>query len=97
MEFPVRLFTDSRPQFNSKLFKAVCVELDVKAPTPIEHHPQGNGYVERFNHALVSHLCRYVGERQQDWNTFAYLLTYQYNLQVHRSIKLPPFNLWLSR
>ena len=61
------------------------------------YHPQSNGQTERFNRTLVERLWDYVNEHQRDWDDYVQPLTFEYNMQVHRSTETTPFDLVLTR
>lgn len=88
---------DNRSQFTSKCFATLCKELGFKTVTTTVYRPQVYGQVERFNAETISRLRHYVGENPQEWDTFGFPLMYAYNVQVHRTTKLPPSNLEITQ
>jgi len=94
---PASVLSDNGPQFVSKFMGAVCGILGVKQLTTTAYHPQTNGQTERYNKTIVARLRHYVAENQADWDEYVQPLTYAYNAQVHRSTRVPPFALVLSR
>ena len=71
--------------------------MGIKHLTTTAYHPATNGQTERYNKTIVSRLRHYVNENQADWDDYLQPLTYAYNLQVHRSTRVSPFALTLSR
>lgn len=65
--------------------------------TRTAYHPQCNGQTERYNRSFVTRLRHYVSKHQDDWDRFVQILTYAYNMQVHRSSGFTPFQLLLTR
>ena len=94
---PRTLLSDNGPQFASKFFQAVCLQLGTKNVFTTAYHPQTNGQVERYNRTLLSMLRNYVNEKQDYWDVYALALTYAYNTHVHRTTGTTPFDLILSR
>ena len=47
---PERIHTDQDRNFESALFKEMCVLLGVEKMWMTPYHPMGDGMVERFNH-----------------------------------------------
>ena len=94
---PRTLLSDNGPQFASKFFQAVCLQLGTKNVFTTAYHPQTNGQVERYNRTLLSMLRNYVNDNQDDWDVYASALTYAYNTHVHRTTGTTPFDLILSR
>lgn len=73
---PDRLLMDKGPKFVENFFNAVCVALETKLITTTAYHRQTNGQTEHYNKTILSRLCHYISEHQDDWDTFVYPLTY---------------------
>lgn len=93
---PGWILTDNIPQCTSKFFNAVFAKLDIDTLITSEYHPRYSGQVEPFNRTVITGLIHYVAELWKDWDTFAYPLTYAYNVHVHPSTNLFPSNLVLT-
>ena len=65
---PESLHTDQGKNFDSKLFKDVCLLLGIKKTRTTAYHPSGDGLVERFNQTLERLLSHYVADHQRDWD-----------------------------
>lgn len=61
------------------------------------YHPHTNGQTERYIKTIFYRLRNYVAENQSDSVECLQPLTYSYNIVVHRSTKISPFSLLLSR
>ena len=94
---PRTLLSDNGPQFASRLFQSVCLELGTRNIFTSTYHPQTNGQVERFNRTFLSMVRNYVNDNQTDWDRYAGALSYAYNTHIHRSTLTTPFDLILSR
>jgi hypothetical protein len=94
---PVSLLSDNGPQFNAKVFQAVCSEFGIRKIFTTAYHPQTNGQVERYNRTILASLRGYVAKRQGDWDDFTSAITFSYNCRVHSSLGMPPFELALTR
>lgn len=92
-----QLLTENGPQLVSKFFAAVCSTLGVNKITTTKYRPQNNGQAELFNSTFISRLRHYVSEYQTDWDPYLLPLTYAYDVQVYRSIKVSLFCLALMR
>lgn len=93
---PETILTVVSPQFISKFFRAVCVEIHITPLTTTEYYMQTNGQVDSYNATISSQLRHYVDEEKQDCHSYVRPLTYSYNVQVHRFAKLIPFSFVLS-
>ena len=94
---PNILLTDNGPQFTAKFFDAVCGLLGCRHVLTTAYHPQTNGQAEKFNRTLATRLRHYVSEHQRDWDDYVHLLTYAYNMQVHKSTGKTPFDIIFTR
>ena len=94
---PIWVLSDNGPQFAAKFFQDVCRILGAKNLFTSTYHPQCNGKVERFNRTMLAALRTYVADHPRDWDFFTDAITFAYNTYVHRSTKVAPFDLELSR
>lgn len=61
------------------------------------YHPQLNEKVEKYTRKILSAIRRYVGDYHRIWDQFTSAQIYEYNTQVHSTIKIELFTLVLSR
>jgi len=94
---PDSLVSDNGSQFVADFFQRVCSLLRVSNLFTTTYHPQTNGQAERFNRSLMAMLRCYVEDHPEDWSDFTAALCYAYNTSVHRSTRVTPFELVLSR
>lgn len=94
---PSAVLTNNRTQFTSKVFAALCKKVGVKTVATIKCHQQACGQVDRFNVTMMSRLSYYAAKHQKNWDTFLFPLKYVYNVQVHRTTKMLPISLSISR
>ena len=85
---PDTLLTNNGPQFTAKFFESVLGMLRILHVLSTAYHPPTNFQAERFNRTLATRLRHYVSEQQGDWDDYVQLLTYAYNMQVHRYNRL---------
>lgn len=97
VRIPSKALTDDGPQFTSNLIAALYKELGNKTITTTEYYLQANGQVEPSNATMVSRIRHCVEEHQNHWDTFMFLLTYAYNVQVPQTKMLSPFSLETTR
>ena len=60
--------TDQGAQFESKLFKEICMLLGIDKKRSTSFHPQTNGIQERFNRTIEDMLSKYISTNQRDWD-----------------------------
>ena len=94
---PDSLVSDNGSQFVADFFQRVCTLLRVTNLFTTTYHPQTNGQAESFNRSLMAMLRCYVEDHPDDWCSFTAALCYAYNQSVHRSTRVTPFELVLSR
>jgi transposase InsO family protein len=66
---PCFIHSDQGRQFESNLFKEMCVLLGIGKTRTNPYHPKSDGMVERFNKTLEAMLSAYVGDHQRDWDS----------------------------
>ena len=59
---PERIHTDQGKQFESLLFRELCLRLDIDKSRTTPYHPQGDGVVERANRTIQNILKIFVDE-----------------------------------
>lgn len=94
---PARLLSDNGSQFTAKFFQAICTKLGIKNVFTTAYHPQTNGQTESFNRKILSGLRAFVADHPATWHEDAGSIAYAYNIQVHNTTRLPPFDLVLTR
>ena len=94
---PLELHSDQGRNYESKLFREMCVALDIHKTRTSPYHPQSNGVVERFNSTLVNMIASYVSKNQKDWDVNLPLLTAAYRCCDHASTGYTPNMLMLGR
>lgn len=87
---PTSLLSEEGPQFAGSFFAALFDFLGTDLTTTMDYHPQCNGHTERYNKKIVAGIIHEFKEYQYDWDTFVEPLTYDYNIQVHRSTGTTP-------
>ena len=64
---PRQIHTDQRKQFESEIFRQICLLFDIDKTRTTAYHPQSNGLVERFNRTLLNMLTKFVSSDPRDW------------------------------
>ena len=54
--WPEQILTDQGQSFESKLFKVLCKEAQIRKMRTSTYHPMGNGQPEKFNRTLLTML-----------------------------------------
>ncbi len=67
--YPFQIHTDQGRNFESQLFKAVCVLLKIHKSRTTAYRPSANGQVERFNRTLMNAVRCFVSS-QNEWDKF---------------------------
>ncbi|MES9883736.1 MAG: DDE-type integrase/transposase/recombinase [Sedimenticola sp.] len=87
---PMIIHSDQGSDFESKLFKEVCVLLAIKKTRTTPYHPQSDGQVERFNRTLLDMLSKHVQEDQTDWDIHIPHVMMAYRSSEQDSTKFSP-------
>ncbi|KAK3529207.1 hypothetical protein QTP70_021434 [Hemibagrus guttatus] len=88
---PDDIVSDRGPQFTSRVWRALCAQLDIGVSLSLSHHPQSNGQAERLNQEIGHFLRSYCSREQQRWSEFLPWAKYAQNSLTHSSTSLTPF------
>lgn len=94
---PRVLLSDQGRQFESAVFKELCVILGIKKTRTSPYHPQCNGMVERYNRTLCQMLAAYVDDKPENWDQYLSLTSMAYRASEHTSSGFTPNKLMLGR
>lgn len=94
---PLELHSDQGRNFESQLFKEMCLLLDINKTRTSGYHPISNGFIERYNYTLVNLISAYVDDDQHEWDMHLPLLTAAYRTCVHDATGYTPNLLMLGR
>ncbi|KAK3554106.1 hypothetical protein QTP70_019203 [Hemibagrus guttatus] len=64
---PEDIVSDRGPQFTSRVWGALCAQLDIGVSLSSSHHPQSNGQAERLNQEIGHFLRSYCSREQHRW------------------------------
>ncbi|KAK3505726.1 hypothetical protein QTP70_020347 [Hemibagrus guttatus] len=78
-------------EFTSRVWRALCVRLDIGVSLSSSHHPQSNGQVECLNQEIGRFLRSYCSREQQRWSEFLPWAEYAQDSLTHSSTGLTPF------
>ena len=97
LEPPDVLHTDQGRNFESALFKEVCLLLGVHKTRTTPYHPQSVGLVERFNRTLLDLLSIAAREDEQNWDLCIPTVMLAYRTSVQESTGCTPYFLLFGR
>jgi hypothetical protein len=89
--------TDQGVNFESKLFKHLCILLNTEKLRTTTYHPPGNGITERANKNVKPYLAKYVNESHSDWDVYLPMAISSYNNSYHSTIKMTPYEAYFGR
>ena len=87
---PRSILSDNGVQVCSKLSQAVYKLFGVRTIATSSYHPNGNGGVERVNHAMAQMLAVVVNELQKNWDVQLPHVEFAYNNSVSAATGLAP-------
>ncbi len=87
---PMVIHSDQGRDFESKLFKEMCILLSIKKTRTTPYHPQSDGQVERFNRTLLNMLSKHVEDDQTDWDIHIPHVMMAYRSSQNESTKFSP-------
>ncbi len=92
-----QIFSDQGANFESHLFKHLCVLLGTHKFHSSAYHPEGNGITERPNKTIKPNLAKYVNDGGDDWDLFLPLAISAYNNSYHSTVKVTPYEAIFGR
>lgn len=82
---PRQLHSDQRRNFESAVFREMCLLLDTDKTRTTPFRPQSDGMVERYNRTLENMLSKFVADNLRDWNVHLLFVMIAYRLLVHET------------
>ena len=95
--WPEQILTDQGQSFESKLFKVLCKEAQIRKMRTSPYHPMGNGQPERFNRTLLTMLGTLPNSDKADWQNWVNHLAHAYNCTKSQVTGYSPFFLMFGR
>ena len=92
-----RILTDNASYFTSEFTEMVMKLTNSKHVTSTPYAPQTNGNAERACSVVKNMLKFYVKDNQKDWDYYLPLVTFSYNISVHKTTRYSPFYLLYFR
>ena len=95
---PSRIHSDQGGCFVGELLTKTCALLGIARSAITSYHPQGNGVVERMNRTILSMLSKYLEENaHSEWDQHLPMIMLGYRSQIHRSLRLSPYEVLFGR
>ena len=95
--WPEQILTDQGQCFESKLFKVLCQEAQIRKMITSPYHPMGNGQPERFNRTLLTMLGTLPNSDKADWQNWVNHLAHAYNCTKSQVTGYSPVFLMFGR
>jgi transposase InsO family protein len=93
----MEIHSDQGSNFESQVFKEMCKLLGLHKTRTTSLRPQSDGMVERFNATIENMLASFVSENQKDWDEYICLLMMAYQVAVHETTKVSPYEMMFGR
>ena len=90
---PKKIITDQGSNFEAELTTEMCKLLKIDKLRTTPYHPECNGEVERLNKTLKQMISAYIEKQHTDWNLYLPYLNYAYNVAIHESTGMSPFEI----
>ena len=88
---PFSIVSDRGTQFTSKLWRALCQQLDITVKLSTAHYPETDSQTKRANQELERYLRSHVNYLQDDWVQWLPLAEFAANNAVSESSRMTPF------
>lgn len=93
---PNAILTDQGSNFLSKFIKIIANKFKIKQFKTTAFHPMSNGSLERSHASLTEYLKMYTNKENQ-WDEWIELATFNFNTNRHEATKHTPFELVFGR
>lgn len=90
---PDSIISDRGPQFVSKMWKALCQRLRIKANLSTAYHPETDGQTERANQDVKRGFRTYCNHMQDDWARWLPMVEFSDNNNTSSASSMTPFYL----
>ena len=87
------LISDNSLQFDSKMFRRYCGELEITNRYSTPAYPQGNGQAEAVNKVIVNGLKKRLDDAKVKWLEELPHVLWTYRSIPHRSTRETPFSM----
>ena len=94
---PQAIISDQGTSFKNQLLYALSQLLGYHHIFSTPYHPQTNGVVERFNATFVTQLAKLTDQESNNWDEYLYPIVFAYNIGVHSTTNITPFELTFGR
>lgn len=88
---PDDIVSDRGSQFTSRVWSALCKNLNINVSLTSGYHPQSNGQTERMNQEVIRFLRSYCHQQQHDWSRYLMWAEYAQNSLIKPATGITPF------
>ena len=92
-----QILTDQGVNFESNLFRHLCILLGTDKLHTSTYHAAGNGITERLNKTIKPCVAKFVNDSFDDWDLFLQMAISAYNNSYHSSIGMSPYEALFGR
>jgi hypothetical protein len=92
-----QILTDRGVNFESHLFKHLCLLMGTTKSRTTSFHAQCNGGTEVVNKVIKPCLAKLIDSNQDDWDVYLPMAVASYNNAFHTSIGMTPFEAHFGR
>ena len=87
---PATLHSNQGSNFESNVFKEMCLILVMEKTRTTPGRPQSDGMIRRACRSVQSMLAAYMSQNQKDWATYIPLIVLAHNSSVHDTTRCTP-------
>ena len=94
---PLQILSDQGTNFQSELFKELCLAMNIEKIRTSAYKPSTNGAVERFHRTLNSMIGKVVAENHRNWHELIPQIMAAYRASEHAATGYSPNKIMLGR
>lgn len=96
-DIPMQILTDQGKNFESDLFRKLCMRMSVDKVRTMVYKPSTNGNIDRFHSTLNAIIAKWVANNHRDRDDHLPAVAFAYRTSVNETTGFTPYYLLYDR